>query len=374
MTKLIPIVFASMVLAIYAHLSSERTLDSYGNTVYVKKNRVLFVIMAVAMIFFVGLRTNYNDTTAYTHGYELINIDMDLDDFSWKIGANPGFNWINLKLKQHGTSTQSFLMFYAAITLAIYIWFIRKYTDDIILTVFLFITMGCYTFTLAAVKQCAAVAFCLIATDFGIRKKYIPMVILILIGTLIHPYSLMYLAVPFLSFRPWSKIGYAMVAIFVIVGVMLSGLITTVLDITTLMGEEYDAESFVGEGVNIFRVAVVWVPVFLSWFARKHYEGHQKEHRARNIIMNLATLNACIMFVGLFGTANYFARLANYFLVFQVLALPTVLRYYENKNQIVLKTGAFLGYSAYFYYAEAIANGSFDVMYRAISIRSYLSI
>ena len=43
------------------------------------------------------------------------------------------------------------------------------------------------------------------------------------------------------------------------------------------------------------------------------------------------------MFIALFGTANYFARLANYFLIFQTLALPWMLSYFDYKSKKTLR-------------------------------------
>lgn len=48
-----------------------------------------------------------------------------------------------------------------------------------------------------------------------------------------------------------------MMAIFGIIGVGLETLMGTIVSITDMIEEGYDASSFSGEGVNIFRLAVV---------------------------------------------------------------------------------------------------------------------
>ena len=58
------------------------------------------------------------------------------------------------------------------------------------------------------------------------------------------------------------------------------------------------------------------------------------------------------MFVGLFGTANYFARLANYFLIFQSQALPWILKKIGGRDGKMLTILMVLGFIAYFYYAN----------------------
>ena len=90
------------------------------------------------------------------------------------------------------------------------------------------------------------------------------------------------------------------------------------------------------------------------------------------MIVNLSMINSVIMFIGLFGTANYFARLANYFLIFQSLSLPWMLKKIGGRDGKVLTALLVLGYAAYFYYANAI-NQPFDQGFARLSISEYLA-
>lgn len=371
MTKLLSIVVVALILAALAEWNSTYEIGPYGEKVYIKKDRFFFTIMAIVLFVFVGLRTSYNDTTAYTHAYERMASNMSVfENISWEIGDNPGFNASNAMLKILGVSTQNFLMFYAMITVGIYVWFLRKYTSNIWFTVFLFFTMGCYTFTMAAIKQCVAVAFCLLAVDRSIQKKWLSFAFWIFLACTFHPYSFMYAVTPFLTFRPWSRRTFLLLLVFAGIGIWLESLLGTLINVTTMFGEEYSMSSFTGDGVNVFRLLVVWVPVLISFVTRKL--SVNTENVESNVIMNLAMLNAEIMFIALFGTANYFARLANYFLIFQTLALPTLFQFFTKGSKRLLKTTAFGCYLMYFYYATAIMYGGFDSLYKGIGIMEYL--
>lgn len=371
MTELMPIVVASMILAVLSHWKSTYSYSLEG---YVVKDRLFYTIMTVVMILFVGLRTRYNDTGTYILGFESAPVQGSILDAveDWSIGANPGFVFFSIFLRHQGMSAQSYLMICGAVTLGIYLWFLRKYTSNIWHTVFLFIVMGCYTFTLAAVKQCLAVAFCLLGVDQALKKHYIRFVLWVLLAMLFHPYSLMFLIVPFLMFRPWSIKTFLMLGIFGLAGIMLRPMIGTIVDITTMLGEGYDAESFTGEGVNPFRLAVSAVPLIISFIARRNISQiDTKQRKADYLFMNLSMLNAEIMFVALFGTANYFARLANYFLIFQTLSLPWLFQFFEKKSRQLLIVGAVVCYCLYFYYANAI-NQNFNASFSSISLTDYL--
>src|SRR5699024_824095 len=94
--------------------------------------------------------------------------------------------------------------------------------------------------------------------------------------------------------------------------------------------------------------------------------------RISNYIINLTMVNAMVMFVGLFGTANYFARLANYFLIFQSLSLPLLFNYFTKQSKRVLIVAAILCYFLFFYYENTIANGRFDDVYQFIKVFDYI--
>lgn len=368
MWELVPITVAGVVLAMLSHYFSE--YDPLRCR-YRRRENFFYAILVVVMVLFVGLRTQYNDTDNYESFYNAMDPELGLfEQLSWEIGENPLFALTNRILQKLGCSAQSFLLFYAAITVGLNLWFIRKYSCNVPFSVFLFLATGMFTFTMAAIKQCMAMAICLVAIDRAIQKKYIACVLWVLLASLYHPYALMYLIVPFLMFRPWSVQTVIMLAVFAVAGAVLDQLIGTIVDVTDLLGENYDAASFTGEGVNPFRVAVVAVPVLLALVTRRVIA--QTPDRVQYLMVNLAMLNAEIMFVGLFGTANYFARLANYFLLFQAMAMPWLLTHFEPRSNRTMTWGALAGYSAFYVYSNAI-HESFDYHYASVSVWDYLA-
>ena len=144
----------------------------------------------------------------------------------------------------------------------------------------------------------------------------------------------------------------------------------TIVDVTTMIGEEFTVSELSGDGVNIFRVLVCNVPLVLSYIYRR--QMFSDSTKAENLFVNLSMLNGAIMFVGLFGTANCFGRLANYFLVFQTISLPWMLGRIKGKDHSFIKMAMIVGFAAYFYYANAV-NMPFDTNFRRYTISEYLS-
>lgn len=370
MTKLIPVIVTTLIIALLSDLFSTR--DKKFNNGYVYKEKFLWFFAALAFAIFFGLRTRYNDTQTYLEGYiYIVSNTITFENFSWDFGDNPGFNLAQMIMKSSGVSPQGFLMIFSVITYFIYIWFIHKYTSDFFMSMVIFICMV-MTFPAAAIKQTIAVAFCLIAVDRAIRKKWIAFIFWIFIAETFHAYSIMYLIVPLMFFIPWEgKKSYFWVAAFFIAGILLQPMLGTLIDVTSMMGDEYTAESFTGEGVNPFRLLVSLVPLILSFMLRKQINDPRYEiTREDGICMNLSMLNGEIMFVALFGTANYFARLANYFYIFPVIAMPRLLNMITPKWRTPIKIAAVVCYFLFFYYESGILR-PVDSLFNKIALSEF---
>lgn len=372
MKVLIPITVFCLIMTYWSDRNSTYQLNVYGAKEYIHKDRVIFFLMALGMAIFVGLRTRGNDTGTYQQMYEGLGNSLSaIAEIDWaNVAATPGLTFCSTLLKSIGASFQDYLMIFAVFTVLTYLWFIRKYTSDLWLSVYFFLTMGVYTFTMAAIKQTTAVAFLVIATDRAINKKWWKFILWVAIAELFHPYAFVYLVIPLLFFRPWSKRTYFLLIGTILVAFSLSNLMSGILAMTDSLGYNYDTDAFIGDGVNIFRVMVVWAPIMLSFLARNSLS--KNADRVAQVTINASMINAMIMFIGLFGTANYFARLANYFLIFQTLALPYLFRYFTFESKKLLKTVCIIAYGGYFYYASAIAQGGFDKGYAFMSFLDFI--
>ena len=371
MWKLVPVIAICMVIAFFSDRFSTKKENLSG---YAYKEKYLWLLMTTAMAVFAGLRTQYNDTGTYLETYNLLtNSNFDFSSIEWKFGSNFGFNVITILLKSLGFTDNGYLMVFSVVTYFIYIWFIRKYSTDFLMSVFLFFCFV-YTFPFAAIKQSIAVAFCLVAVDKAINKKWFWFVFWIFIAETFHAYSFLYLIVPLLFFVPWqNNKTFMWIVIFFFIGILLRPMLGTVLSITDALGEGYTVESFNQTGVNPFRTVVCLVPLALSFVLRKQINDPYNEvNRAEGLCMNLAFLNGEMMFVALFGTANYFARLANYFYIFPVIAVPRMLNLVKPKWRFLLKVVA-IGCYIYFMWYSQIYSGfdTFDRQYDRILLRDF---
>lgn len=339
---------------------------------FVNKKEKLFTFALILMlVIFAGLRTWYNDTVTYIQIYEQT---LEIGEF-WSsdqanLAAGLGFGFLNSLMKTVGVSTQNYIMFYSIVSVVPIVWFVRKYSVSNALSFFFLFATGYYIFTLAAIKQSAATAIALVAVACAIEYKWTRYLIFTVVAIMIHPYAVVYLLVPLMTFKPWSGKTLICMCVFIISGFVLEHLLGAVIDVTTLLGAEYTMESFTSEGINVFRVLVAFVPLIISFLYGPNL--FKDITRSESAMFNLAMLNALIMFVGLFGTANYFARLANYFLPFQALVIPWVLEKSTPNDKKWLVPVSVVCYIGYLYYEHGILR-PFDLNYSSITIMEYFS-
>lgn len=349
MWKLVPIFLICLVVAFFSDRFSRKNERLTG---YVYKEKFIWILLIIVTAVFAGLRTRYNDTGTYLESYEyLVNSKFDFSDVEWTFGGNFGFVIINILLKSLGFTNNGFLMIFAIVTYSIYIWFIHKYSTDFLMSIFLFMCLV-FTFPLAAIKQCVAVAFCLLAVDKAINKKWFWFVFWILIAETFHAYAIIYLIVPLMFFIPWQDKRTVMwIVLFFFAGILLRPMLGTILETTESLGKDYTVEEFSGEGVNPFRLLVSLVPLVMSFILRKQiYDPYYEYDGQDNVCLNLSFLNGEIMFIALFGTANYFARLANYFYIFPVIALPRLFNMVKPKWRTPMKVAAIGCYLFFMWY------------------------
>ncbi|MDO4189529.1 MAG: EpsG family protein, partial [Lachnospiraceae bacterium] len=361
MLKLLPLYGICFLLAILSNYNSvyDQTEESYFY-----KEKVFFIILAIVAIIFAGLRTNYNDTYTYMESYDLLKSSEVFENFNYSIGSYPGFMLVQGLMKMAGFSSQSFIMFFSLISIGISLWFVRKYTDNIWLSVFLFFTMGYFGFMMAAIKQSTAMAISLIAVDRLINKKPVQYVLFILLAMTFHPFAMMFFIVPFLQFRPWTWRTFLVFIITLAITFSMQTWLGTAVDFIGMMGREYNEQQLLGQGINIFRVGVVWAPIALSFFTYRYWGQNTKKEQ--NIILNLAMLNAELMLISMFGNPIYFGRLATYFLMFQVLALPVILQCFERKSKFLLIGLVMILFFAYDYYGNVLSGGNFDSYFKSV--------
>ncbi len=314
---------------------------------------VLFVIILCTLVCFSGLRTTMNDTARYIFNFEnripnklgqILNID-------WSIGSNPLFSIYQIILKSLiSKSSHVFIFITSCLVTTSMLLFLKKYSLNFGYSVFLFLSFTVYAFTMAAIKQTLATAIAIWALPQFLNGKKFKAAIIILIAMLIHPYIVIFLVVFFASKTIWDKKTFFMILIAVAFSFFYETVLNSVLGLTSSIGDEYNMELFTTGGVNVLRIFVYIVTPILSFIYR---ESIQKNADDMSLVaINLSVVAALFMILASLGAANMFGRMANYFDLFQCLALPVIFKYgLQTRNDRILLGGISIVCFTFFYYS-----------------------
>ena len=140
-----------------------------------------------------------------------------------------------------------------------------------------------------------------------------------------------------------------MILIALIFALFYETILNGLLGLTSSIGDNYDLALFETGGVNFLRIAVYLVTPILSFVYRKSIRKNADDMSL--IVINLSIISAIFMVLASFGAANMFGRMANYFDIFQCLALPIIFKYgFKTRNEKFLFGVISIICFTYFYY------------------------
>lgn len=172
-------------------------------------NRRAFWIPLIVLSFFAGIRSYSvgTDSANYTRDFRS---GLDVDSLESADFIEPGYQFLKYALLR--LTNEYFWLFFitAFIVVYCYLIIIKKYSVNYLLSVFLFITLGVYTFFFNGLRQGLAMAVFALALPYLLEKRLIPYLAICILAALFHNSALF--MVPFyflvnLKVKPIYKIS-----------------------------------------------------------------------------------------------------------------------------------------------------------------------
>nr|WP_296076252.1 EpsG family protein [uncultured Ruminococcus sp.] len=344
-----------LVYLIFA-LGKRKTVTSKGITVNteIDINRdtqtFFFIIGVVIFAYVTGQRFVFGDTNAYIDSFNNIDVTVSEVLSEFKLGQEHLFLLIKVFIRQYiSTEPRVFIEIVSFITIVPILYFYFNYSGDLKFAFLLFVLSGCWEHSMNGLRQYLACAIMLMAFSLLYKRKwylYIPIVIL---AAQIHTSAYIFIVVYFIANKPaWGKFTKIMLVIglFLLVTYPVTGSFMNNLFVeNTDYGEKYNTSEF-NYSINIIRVAVMSVPIMVSFLNRKNMIGKYKYY---DIVFNMSLLCAMCTLIGLLSAV--YARLNLYFELFNVILLVW------NINDIVkrerykwIKYACIVCFVAYFIY------------------------
>lgn len=316
-TLLVYIIFA---LGKKKIVTSEGTIVSTELDIIRDTQTFFFVIGIVIFAYVTGQRFVYGDTYAYMESFSESTVTVSDVLNNFQFGEEQLFLLIKAFIKQYiSTEPRVFIEIVSFITIVPILYFYFNYSGDLKFAFLLFVLSGCWEHTLNGLRQYLACAIMLMALSLLYKRKwylYIPIVIL---AAQIHTSAYIFIVVYFIANKPaWGKFTKIMLVIglFLLVTYPVTGSFMNNLFVeNTDYGEKYNTSDFTNN-VNMFRLAVMSVPVVVSFINRKNMIGKYKYY---DVVFNMSLLCAMCTLIGMFSAV--YARLNLYFEVFNVILL-----------------------------------------------------
>lgn len=349
----------------------QKRLSGTENEYYYKRQNSISIFFAFAslalLVYFVGVRTDYQDTYTYIETFKNINIDISYENFKNMNNAkqgSAGFYILEMLFKKYiSTDFTDWFFFLAILQAGAIALFYYRYSENFTFSVYLFITSTTVTqWMMNGIRQFTAICFVLYFFNYVVERKFFKFLIIVIIAYFLHSTAIFWIPMYFIiKYKPFSKQIWTWVALTLIV-VFFVDTFTDLLN-SSFEGTKYEGEDIsaygathggtIDDGVNPIRVIVYAIPPAIALWRRKYVE--QKSNPLIDILINMSTATVGIYLIGMVTSGILVGRVPGYFELGNYILLPWLINNtFEGKFRKCMKVMCILGYFAYFYYAMQI--------------------
>lgn len=303
-----------------------------------------FAIIAFLPVFlFVSVGEIRADVWVYYGSFiKLSSSVSDVFQNWWNI-KGPGYTLIEVFIKDvFGHNFDFYRIIICLIQSIPLVLIFRKYSEDYVFSIFLFIAMGNYNgWMMNGLRQFVAACIIFAATPLLIKKKIVPTILIILLAMTIHTSAMMMIPIVLVIwFEPWKK---GILISFIVFVVALFVFVNT----TDMLSEEILKND---DGANPIRIFISAIPVVIAFVGRKKIES--ANNPLINICVNMSVFTMLIYFVATFTNGIGTGRLPIYTGVFNLILIPYLAKnVFDEKISKNIKLFFVLFYTAYFFYS-----------------------
>lgn len=333
-----------------------------------------FMVLAIIwMTCFSFLRTAYNDTLTYITNFQQ---SESVADFFIRGGllewaGNPLSDLYRDLVRSITENYHIYFFFPAFLSSFAVIKLFKRFSVAPAFSLLVFFSIGTYVVYIAALKQCIAMFFLLLALPYAIDRKYVRFYLLVFIAILFHTHAFMFAVVPLLMGKPWGKLTWVMLGVTIFAMITYNFTLGAFMEYAQSLGANVaEEEVFDNHAINILRIIVYWIPAFLALVFQRRLFWNSS--RTENLFINMSLLSAFILMIGLVQGANLYARMAAYFEIATGIALPWMIQKLFTKPSakfVTICAAAF--YFVYFVYEFGVSK-DFGGSYQTITLWEFI--
>lgn len=316
------------------------------------------ILLSCPYLIWAGMRS---DIWGDTHYYRKMFLAAPSKISEWAtymegVSKDKGFSYLMLIIKAIvGNYDELFFLVLAAIQLGCLIYVYRKYSCNYWLSIYVFVASTDYmSWMHNGIRQFTAVTIAFVASTLMLKKKYIPMILLILIASTIHGSALLMLPIIYIiQGQAWNK-KTLLFTVASVVALVFVDQFTNVLD-TILSDTQYtnivsDWKSWDDDGTNPIRVLVYSIPTILSLLGLK-WIRHENNPMI-NMAVNSSIVSTALYLVSMGTSGIFIGRLPIYVSLYATgILLPWEIENIFTKDSArIVKIILIALYGVFFYY------------------------
>lgn len=360
MIDLILLILGCTALAYFVQLRAGRAVTARIGISRSFSSKLIYFSIIVAFAFFSGLRSHYNDTTMYMHGFRLT--DASVLNFKGIFEAYGGFELYQRLIKRYVSEDPQVFIFVTSCLIALlYIPFYTRHTRRFGSMIFFF-GIGAFVSSMGGVKQSIAIGISLYAIASYFDKRYVRALLLLWLATTFHPYIWCLLCLPLLAKRAWDG-----KTVFVILVCFLAFLnLDSLFVLIGYLGKDYSNSVFDDYTINPMRVVVEAVPVVISLLYRRKINAANSKYLTLGV--NMRVISFAFVSMGLFVNPIYFGRMSSYFSSLSAISIPEMLDViWADKPQKGLLRAAYYAFFFLYFLLDMTKIGSIPITYDQFS-------
>lgn len=322
-------------------------------------------LVFLPVIWMAGNRTYVGDTYMYrTTFLKMPSSFAEIPAYMQGITKDKGFYFFSAVVKQFiGADAVLYTIVLAVIQGIILASVFRKYSYSYTLSVFLFLASADYiSWMYNGIRQFTAVVIVFAATSFMLKKKYVPLILAILLASTFHQTALLMIPFVFIAQgKAWNKRTVLFIGL-TILAVLFVDQFTTLLD-DTLSETQYknvvsDYTSWNDDGTNPLRVLVYSVPAILAFAGRKQIRS--EGNRLINLCTNMSIISMGLYLVSMVTSGIFIGRLPIYCSLYGYILLPWEIEHLiKPRSRGMVYIGMIGAYLLFYYYQMHITYGMF---------------
>ena len=310
--------------------------------------------LAAPLVIWSGWRgIGYGDTAMYKSVFDSMPVGLDqLWDYMKAANKDRGFALIQYCFKTF-VSRRSEIFFFtiAFVQMFCLVKIYRKYSVNYWLSMFLFVASTDYiSWMHNGMRQFLAAAIIFAFIPLILRKRYLAMIIVVMLVSQIHLSALVFLPIIFIvNGRAWN-IRSILFILAVIVSFFfldrITGILTEAMEDTAYEG---DIQTLLtDDGTNIIRVAFYSVPALMSLVFRPYIDA--ADDPMINMCANLSIVAMGFYIFSFFTSGVLIGRLPIYFSLANYILLPWLINEVFKPTSAMLVDTVLMGtYTVFFY-------------------------